>query len=204
MEYQMPTEKFMQGHKNFKHSFNENRDLYLKLADHGQHPKVLWIGCSDSRVFPEFIVNADTGDLFILRNIANVIPPSEAQDLGSSSVLEYAVLELKVEHIFVCGHTGCGGITALVKGMPNDSRVSDWLKYASKPKASNDANYNSDILEIIKDNILLQSEHLLTFDFIKENIDHLKIHKWLYDMHSGDISCYEDKKNCWIQLDQKI
>ncbi len=199
----MPLEKLIQGHQKFKKSFDENKELYLQLANRGQHPKVLWIGCSDSRVVPEFIVNADAGDLFVMRNIANIIPPSDAQDICTSSVLEYAVLELKVEHIIVCGHTGCGGITALVKGVPNDSKVYDWLKYAHKAKTSTNKNDKSNILEAIKNNILLQAEHLLSFDFIKNSMNNLKIHKWLYDMHSGDISYYEDKESKWIKVDQK-
>jgi len=197
----MVVEKLIQGNQEFVKTFKKEEELYQKLAQHGQHPKVLWIGCSDSRIVPEFIVNADAGDLFILRNIANIIPPCEANDLCSSSVLEYAVLELKVEHIVVCGHTGCGGITALVKGTPNNSRVSEWLKYASQKKAANDINVDSYILQSIKDNILLQSEHLLTFDFIKVNINNLSIHKWLYDMHSADISYYDDKESKWIKLE---
>jgi carbonic anhydrase len=197
----MVVEKLIQGNQEFVKTFEKEEELYQKLAQHGQHPKVLWIGCSDSRVVPEFIVNADAGDLFIIRNIANIIPPSDANDLCSSSVLEYALLELKVEHIVVCGHTGCGGITELVKGTPNNSRVSQWLRYASQKKAINDMNTDSYILQTIKDNILLQAEHLLTFDFIKEN-NNLTIHKWLYDMHSGDISYYYDKERKWIKLDE--
>ena len=200
----MKIENLIHGNNTFINSFKENNELYMKLADYGQHPKVLWIGCSDSRVVPEFIVNAKAGELFVLRNIANIIPPRDARDMSSSSVLEYAVLELRVEHIVVCGHTGCGGITALIKDMPNNSGVSDWLKYASKAKATNNTGDDPDILQTIKNNILLQAEHLLTFDFIKENINHLKIHKWLYDMHSGEISYYEDKESCWIKLIQKI
>jgi carbonic anhydrase len=198
----MIVEKLIQGNQEFVKTFKKEEELYQELAHHGQHPKVLWIGCSDSRVVPEFIVNADAGDLFVLRNIANIIPPCNANDLSSSSVLEYAVLELKVEHIVVCGHTGCGGITELVKGTPNNSRVSEWLKYASQKRAANDANPDSYILQSIKDNILLQSEHLLTFDFIKENSHNLSIHKWLYDMHSGDISYYDDKESIWIKLEK--
>lgn len=197
----MPTEKILHGHQKFRNSFLENKKLYLQLANKGQHPKVLWIGCSDSRVVPEFIVNADAGDLFVIRNIANIIPPKDAQDICTSSVLEYAVLELKVEHIVVCGHTGCGGITALVKGVPNDSKVSDWLKFAQKAKIP--TNNNSTVLETIKNNILLQAEHLLSFGFIKDNKNNLKIHKWLYDMHSGDISFFDEKENCWTILDHK-
>jgi len=194
----MPTEKVLHGHQKFKNSFDENKKLYLQLANQGQHPKVLWVGCSDSRVVPEFIVNADAGDLFVMRNIANIIPPSDAQDICTSSVLEYAMLELKVEHIVVCGHTGCGGITALVKGVPNDSKVSDWLKYAHKARAS--TNDNSSILETIKNNILMQAEHLISFDFIRANKNNVKIHKWLYDMHSGNISFFDEKKNCWTKI----
>ncbi|MDO9576757.1 MAG: carbonic anhydrase [Candidatus Cloacimonadales bacterium] len=187
--------KLIDGNKKFIEAFQTEQELYKSLADKGQHPKVLWVGCSDSRVVPEFIVNAKVGDLFVTRNIANIIPPAEADDSCTSSVLEYAVLHLEVKHIVICGHTGCGGITAVVKGTPKDTKIHEWLKHACQSKELTiDSNRNELVLNTIKDNILLQAENLLTFDYVKERFDQglLHIHKWLYDMNSGKISFFDD------------
>ncbi|NQT65878.1 MAG: hypothetical protein HQ554_06835 [FCB group bacterium] len=196
----MSLEKLAKGNAIFIDKFNDNEKLYLDLVENGQHPKVLWVGCSDSRVVPEFIVNANAGDLFVIRNIANIIPPKDAGESCTSSVLEYAVLELKVEHIIICGHTGCGGINAVLKGTPKDSKINEWLSYAfpAMEKAKN-SRIDSMELETIKENILLQAKNLLTFDYIekKHRKGELKIHKWLYSMNSGKISFFNDNNYKW-------
>jgi len=163
----------------------------------------MWVGCSDSRVVPEFIVKANAGDLFVTRNIANIIPPSDAKDSNSSSVLEYAVEHLHVEHIVICGHTGCGGINAMLQGIPQDSIINDWMKHAYKAKENAEQQNRGDLeINTIKANVLLQAEHLLSFSYVKEKVGRkqLKIHKWLYDMSSGKISFYDDHKNEWNLL----
>jgi len=199
----MPLENFKKGNNIFVDNFNKNKKLYDDLVKNGQHPKVLWVGCSDSRVVPEFTVNANAGDLFVIRNIANIIPPKDANDNCTSSVLEYAVMHLNIEHIIICGHTGCGGINALIDGTPKNTRIHDWLRYAylAKEKAKNSDADNLE-LETIKENIFLQANNLLTFDYIENryNNDEIKIHKWLYDMHSGKISFFDDEKQNWYLL----
>ncbi len=199
----MALEKMKKGNAVFTDKFKENEKLYHDLVENGQHPKVLWVGCSDSRVVPEFTVNANAGDLFVIRNIANIIPPKDADEICTSSVLEYAVLHLNVGHIVICGHTGCGGINALIDGTPEDSKIHDWLKYAHLAKeTAKNSGTNSLELETIKENIFLQANNLITFDYIekKQKKDEIKIHKWLYDMHTGKISFFDDFKKDWFPL----
>ena len=198
----MSLEKLKKGNATFIDKFKENKKLYHDLVENGQHPKVLWVGCSDSRVVPEFTVNANAGDLFVIRNIANIIPPKSANETCTSSVLEYAVMHLNVEHIVICGHTGCGGINALIDGTPKDSKIFDWLKHASPAKETAKSSGTVSLeLETIKENIFLQANNLMTFDYIekKQKKGEIKIHKWLYDMSSGKISFFNENNN-WILL----
>ncbi|MBN2016772.1 MAG: hypothetical protein JW794_01355 [Candidatus Cloacimonetes bacterium] len=192
----MNIEKLIQGNKDFIRKFSKEKELYLKLATKGQSPKVLWIGCSDSRVVPEFIVNAKAGELFVVRNIANIVPPQSANDRNMSTILEYAILHLKVEHIVICGHTCCGGITSLVKETSSDSNISAWLRYA-RPALSSKKDTSESIKETIENNILLQVENLLSYDLIRKNQKNIKIHKWLYDIHTGALLHHDDNINCW-------
>lgn len=200
----MYLEKLTRGHAKFLESFDKEKEFYLDLAVNGQHPKVLWIGCSDSRVVPEFVVNAKAGELFVMRNIANVIPPREADVACVGSVLEYAVEHLEVEHIIVCGHTHCGGITACVNGIEPGNHVHDWLRFAQPAiaKAKGD-NKEDRILFSIKENVILQQENLLSYDYIKSKIEegNLKIHLWLYDLCNGRISWFDKKQKEWLNLD---
>ncbi|HEX38268.1 MAG TPA: hypothetical protein ENG70_05380 [Candidatus Cloacimonetes bacterium] len=191
--------KLLEGHKRFKIEFDEKQKLYQSLVENGQCPKILWIGCSDSRVIPEKIVDAEPGELFVIRNIANIIPPAKANDLCSSAVLEYAVVHLEVEHIVICGHTGCGGITELCMGVSGNSSICKWLRFAKDATSSSDP---GDIENTIKRNILLQEEHLKTFDFIIEREKEITIHKWLYDMKSGDITIFDNVTKRWIDVDK--
>jgi len=199
----MALEKMSIGNAEFLNDFKVNKKLYDELVSQGQHPKVLWIGCSDSRVVPEFIVNAEAGDLFVTRNIANIIPPAQANDNCTSSVLEYAVLHLNVEHVIICGHTGCGGITAVVKGPPKNTKIEEWLQHACMAKQTAENPYGEFlILDTIKENILLQAQNLLTFDYIENKVTskELQIHNWLYDMSSGKISYYHENQAKWVSL----
>jgi len=201
----LPTSLLIDGHQNFKNEFKENEELFVRLAKEGQSPKVLWIGCSDSRIIPEKIMGANPGDIFTHRNIANIIPPTNSGENCTSSVIEYAVKHLKVEHIVICGHTECGGIKAVLSGGldSDDKALLDWLKYAQPAKdklQQNNPDSEPDYLDTIKQNVLLQKENLLKYEYIK-NITQsgdLKIHSWLYDLHSGTISVYNN--NSWQNL----
>ncbi|MEW6437328.1 MAG: carbonic anhydrase [Pseudomonadota bacterium] len=109
--------RLIEGYEVFLHGrFRREQGHYRELADRGQSPKVLLIGCCDSRAAPEVIFDADPGEIFVLRNIANLIPPYEpdSERHGTSAALEYAIKVLKVPHVVVMGHAMCGGIRAYV------------------------------------------------------------------------------------------
>jgi len=201
----LPTSLLIDGHQNFKNEFKENEELFVRLAKEGQSPKVLWIGCSDSRVIPEKIMGANPGEIFTHRNIANIIPPTNSGENCTSSVIEYAVKHLKVEHIVICGHTECGGIKAVLSDEidSDDKALLNWLKYAKPAKEKlqqNNPDKEPDYLDTIKQNVLLQKENLLKYEYIKNitQSNDLKIHAWLYDLHSGTISVYNN--NSWQNL----
>ncbi|MGP8233085.1 MAG: carbonic anhydrase [Methylovirgula sp.] len=110
--------RLIEGYEVFlRGRFRREQDRYRELADYGQSPKVLLIGCCDSRVSPEVIFDADPGEIFVLRNIANLIPPyaPDGERHGTSAALEYAVKVLKVAHIVIMGHAMCGGVRAYVE-----------------------------------------------------------------------------------------
>lgn len=200
----LPTEKLIQGHENFLEEFKKNKNFFLELAEKGQYPKVFWIGCSDSRVNPELIMGAQPGDIFVVRNIANIIPPKNSGVNCAASALEYAVTVLHVSHVVICGHTDCGGIKAILAQQPSleDSVINHWLKHAHPAKEralTKQPAEESCSLEIIKENVILQKEHLLTYDHVDElyKSGKLKIHQLLYNLHTGTISAYKEEKNSW-------
>ena len=133
----MPTAKILSGIGRFRDHYQQNLTLFERLATQGQAPAVLWIGCSDSRVVPEVITSAEPGELFVLRNIANVIPPYGTGETSAGAAIEYAIRHLHVSHAVVCGHTDCGGIKALGKplDMGHEPHVVRWLEHA-RPAAT--------------------------------------------------------------------
>lgn len=184
-------------------SFAEEADLMEKLA-HGQSPQVLYIGCSDSRIMPSRLLGAAPGDVFVVRNIANVVPPADAPAPGVGAVLEYAIMHIGVRHIVVCGHSFCGGIQAL--DLPPDEHEPDlgrWLAYARAAKdrvpekLKGHARYNA----TIEANVLLQVEHLMTYPYIKEAVEasELEIHPWVYDFRSGRVRIYDEVASIFVE-----
>ena len=111
------------GFKNFRNNyFDKERQFFNRLIKRGQHPKIMVISCSDSRVDPAIVFNARAGELFVVRNVANLVPPYEPDDgyHGVSAAIEYAVRDLKVKDIVILGHAFCGGITALCSACKNE------------------------------------------------------------------------------------
>lgn len=181
--------------------FIEHRDLLQTLANEGQDPKALFIGCSDSRVLPEHMFQTKPGELFMLRNIANVVPPYTQTEIGIVSILEFAIITLKVPNVIVCGHTDCGGIQALdididMMRMPALSR---WLDLA-RP-AQRDVDFSGKSLSaeerhvaIVAQNVLNQLRNLQSYPFIREAIsaNQLALHGWVYDVFRQQVSYYDE------------
>ncbi len=172
--------KLLAGFKRFKGSyFEENNPLYGKLSSAGQSPKILIIGCSDSRVDPALLSSASPGDLFVVRNVANLVPPYETSSgfHGVSSAIEFAVSNLKVETVIVLGHRQCGGIRALVQSEASNpgSFVQKWVRIASAAKDRVLAKYpNASEDEICAhcetEAIITSIENLKTFPFVREAV----------------------------------
>jgi len=174
--------------------FTPNIDYYKELAG-GQHPNTLWITCSDSRLQSGHITQARAGELFIQRNIGNIVP---IHDWNFATVLEYAVMHLKVKDVVICGHSKCGAIRAL-DHESNDSYIPLWLNNAREAKERVDAKIKKPVTELEKEeryklieqeNVRLQIEHLYTYPLLKKAVAEKKVdvHGLYYDLATGVLS----------------
>lgn len=200
----MPTRKLISGYREFREKFESEHEVFERLAEEGQNPKVLWIGCCDSRVVPELITGADPGELFDVRNIANIVPPAPTIASATGAAIEYAVIHLEVTHIVVCGHTECGGIKALEAPPPVESEphIASWLELAmpARERVMERGVAADDVyLETIKTNVLMQCENLRTYPCViaGERGGKLTLHPWLYDLHTGEISEFDEQSGTW-------
>lgn len=172
--------RLIAGFKRFRHKyFDGDNSIYRKLSESGQTPKTLVIGCSDSRVDPAILTSASPGELFVIRNVANLVPPFEDGDgfHGVSSAIEFAVVNLKVENIVVLGHQQCGGIRALMNGVTNaqPSFIARWVSIADEAKQIVLKNYPGDDSNALCSRCELESirvsiRNLRTFPFIQDAI----------------------------------
>ena len=149
----------------------------------GQEPDTLFITCSDSRVVPDLLVSTEPGDLFVMRNVGNLIPPAGAGghstgDVSEASAIEYAVLALGVRNIVVCGHSGCGAMKATLagKGIPGAPNLDRWLAHARgarerlEREGPLDATFSPHD-QLSQLNVLVQLEHLMTYPAVRERVD---------------------------------
>ena len=199
--------KLIDGAINFRQDFfEEHRKLYHNLQS-SQNPHTLFITCSDSRVLPDLITSSMPGELFIVRNIANMVPSFSNSDeyLTVPSAIEYAVNVLKVKNIIVCGHSNCGGIGALykspevMKGLPYTNK---WLELGIKVKEKalkiSENDKTIDLQELTeKINIVEQLEHLMTYPYINKSYNDgiLSIMGWYYKIETGEIFNYNKSKD---------
>lgn len=214
----MNTKEFANGNGLFKDIyFKKHEQELLELADNGQAPKALFIGCSDSRVVPNLILQAKPGDLFIIRNVGNLVPPHKPNDdlHSTASAIEYAVSILNVEDIIVCGHSDCGAIKHLFEPKTKQESsliyINNWLKLAEKAKSmalvSLGPNaHKTDIVRTTeKLSIITQLDNLMTYPQIKKRLEDetLYIHGWYYDVKSGNIDYYDPETYQFVPLESK-
>ncbi|MBN2392468.1 MAG: carbonic anhydrase [Anaerolineae bacterium] len=185
--------------------FETDAALMAELAQ-GQHPSLLYIGCSDSRILPSHILDAHPGTVFTTRNIANIVPPYAAMqqgEMGTAAVLEYAVMHLHVTDIVVCGHSNCGGMQALANVETLEPGLRQWLQYAPDVRLRVPAEGNAalGLDALIEANVLLQLEHLRSYPFIAEaeQAGTLCLHGWVYDLASERVRAYEAEGSCFVE-----
>jgi carbonic anhydrase len=201
-------DKLITGVKAFQEKiYSKNKELFKELSEK-QEPEVLFITCSDSRVDPCLITQTQPGDLFICRNAGNIVPPHSSATGAITSSIEYAVSVLKVRHIVICGHTGCGVMTAAmnpetVKELPH---VSNWLSLCSAAQARVRGRHKTigdqHLLEMTEENVLLQLKHLETHPSVAEKMaaGTLELHGWIYGIADGSVNCYDSEQKAFIPI----
>ena len=191
----------------------EERDLFAQLAQ-GQRPEVLFVACSDSRVVPNLFASKNPGDLFALRNIGNLIPPScsTQEDNSASAVIEFAVFCLNVSDIIICGHSECGAMQALTQGIDTHScsHLACWLKHGEESlKKVRDGfvldRSMSEHNQVSQVNVLQQMEHIATYSFVKERMEkkQLRVHGWWFDIAKAEVYYYKPEAGKFILIDEK-
>lgn len=194
-------EKLLSGiHKFQADVFVPNREFFRKLVD-GQHPQALFITCSDSRMVPDLICQTDPGDLFVLRNAGNIVPPyTPSAASGEAATIEYAIRGLGVRNIVVCGHTRCGAMQAVMEPSCTASmpRVRQWLEHAQAGAEIVCSCYNHLSGEprakvLVQENVLVQVENLRTHPAVAAALaaGELKLHAWVYKMETGEVFVYD-------------
>ena len=196
--------EYAEGNKLFKTYFKKNKESLLNLVEKGQAPKALFIGCSDSRVIPDMIIQSNPGDLFVIRNVGNFVPPfSPDEDFhATASGIEYAVSVLNVGEIIICGHTHCGACQHLFEDIddtPNLIHTKKWLELGESAKKSAilSLGINAPQEELLrlteKLSVIKQIENILTYPNVKERFEanDLHIHGWYYDVETGNIEYYD-------------
>ncbi len=205
-------EKLYKGIYEFKEShFKKEKDFFKRLSE-GQTPEVLFITCSDSRVDPNLVTQSKPGELFIVRNVGNIIPPYDSiKDKNSvAAAIEFAVLGLKVKDIIVCGHSNCGAMQALYKDdseFANMPHLKEWLKIAL-PVKHVVANFYPSISPVScqriteEENILMQLKNIQTYPFVAQALEqgNLYLHGWYYDIGTGSICAYNPNKDMFEEI----
>lgn len=178
----------------------QQRALLNQVAQQGQAPQALFIGCADSRIMPEHLLGLKPGEIFMLRNVANIVPTYHQTEIGIVSTLEFAVLNLAVPHIIVCGHTDCGGIKGLDEliDMSRQPALSRWLDLARPSQRDvdftmRDLSAEARHLAIVERNVVNQLGNIKSYPFIRERLEthQLCLHGWVYHLETQQFSVYD-------------
>jgi carbonic anhydrase len=210
--------KLIQGIVDFRERLlPEYAQRFRELAQH-QDPDVLLVTCSDSRIVPELLASTDPGDLFVMRNVGNLVPPATAAgvstgDVSEASAIEYSVLVLNVSHVVVCGHSECGAMKAALAGqpMPETPNLANWLHHASSavfrleqegpldPRLSR-PNQLSQL------NVLVQLEHLASYPIVRQRIAEGTLHLsgWWFNIATGEVSAYDRESRTFEAIDRQF
>ena len=194
--------KMLQGYQAFRKKYAlGDKSVMGYLSHHGQKPNIMVVACCDSRVDPGLILQCDPGDLFVVRNVANIIPPYEKDEAhhGTSAALEFGVRLLEVKHLILLGHSQCGGIQALLNNDDANKNdfITNWVSLIKTQANPNDAD------DYAKSALNQSYLNCLTFPWIKEKVtqEKLFIHLWFFDIKMGQIFTYSDAEKEYQPLD---
>lgn len=194
--------KMMRGYQEFREKYvHGDKSIMEYLSWHGQQPQVMVVACCDSRVDPALILQCDPGDLFVVRNVANIVPPYEKDEAhhGTSAALEFGIRFLKVKHLVLLGHSQCGGIQNLLscKHSNHNDFITNWVSIIN-----DDDDKSMGVDEYARLAIKKSWQNCLTFPWIREKMDagELAIHMWYFDIKTGSISAYSEDKGAYELL----
>lgn len=191
-----------------RHVFPDNQELFSSLAK-GQSPHTLFITCADSRVVPEMITQTQPGELFVCRNIGNIVPGYGEMLGGVSAVVEYAVMALGVQLIVVCGHTDCGAMKGLCNGTAslNMPTVEAWLRNAEAARSvvmTRQTEHTDTVQALVEENVKLQLMHLRTHPSVAARLaeGRLELQGWIYDIEHGQVRIFHEGEGRFESLDE--
>jgi carbonic anhydrase len=206
--------EYMYKNRDFQENYVKNNNQKLEdLAQKGQTPQALFIGCVDSRMLPNLITDTGPGDMLVVRNVGNFVSPHDEkkEDTSVASAIEFAVKVLDVKEIIICGHTQCGAIYTIYSDLDETTfpYLSSWLKQGDRLQTYIDEKYGAfESREMLlrtaeKVSVQLQLENLLTYPFVQEKIQEgsLKIHGWIYDIQTGGLSYYDDEERVFKSIE---
>ncbi|MGA1263927.1 MAG: carbonic anhydrase [Prochlorothrix sp.] len=200
--------QLIRGLDKFRKTYVTEHQELLEQLSHGQTPRVLFITCSDSRVAPNLITSTDVGELFVIRNAGNIVPPFGAANGGEGGTIEYAISALGIKQVIICGHSHCGAMKGLLKlnklqaDMP---LVYDWLQHAQATRRLVLDNYpdqtGEELIEtLVAENVLVQIENLKTYPVVRAKLHQgqLRIYGWIYEIESGEVLAYDAKTHTYL------
>jgi carbonic anhydrase len=206
--------RLISGMREYRENVFPPRRAQLEELTSGQRPSTLFITCSDSRILPHMLTQTEPGELFVLRNAGNLVPPATAALCGEAATIEYAVQALKVEDVIVCGHSHCGAIAGLLRPelLEGLSTVEKWLQHAesvcreiAEQKLESDG--EDDLLSTaIKANVLVQLKHLRTYPAVAEAEarGELRLHGCFYRFETGDVAVFDDSRRRFASIDEVV
>lgn len=209
----MPFRKLIDGYREFhKLYFKGQSDTYAHLVQEGQKPEALVIACSDSRIDPAIVTGSGPGDIFVVRNVAAIVPPYEKDNRhhGTSAAMEFAVKALKVKRIVVMGHSLCGGVQALADKEVNADAfdfIGPWMNIGEPARQAVEKSL-ADAPEAIRQKALEQAviltslKNLMTFPWVAERVNDgsLKLHGWYFDLTTGELSEYDPETSLFTNV----
>lgn len=206
-------ERIIEGVKKFRsQEYPRNSAFFHRLASKQQKPIALFITCADSRIHPNLITQTDPGDLFILRNAGNIVPPYGSVVAGEAATIEYAIEVLNIPNIIVCGHSQCGAMQALISNESIDQlpAVSDWFQHAEVTRRIVQQKYATlagaeKAIAATEQNVLVQLNNLTTHPAVAAGIATGRVHTfgWYYDIGSGCIMQYNPLVGEFEELGQE-
>lgn len=195
--------------RNFQEDyFPRHQQRFQDLVAQGQHPKTLFIGCSDSRLVPYLLTGAMPGELFLVRNVGAFVPPyDQSHGLhGTMAAIEFAVLSLKVEHIIVCGHSHCGAIRTAYEGAPEEAvALKAWLRLADEAllpvQPTREALHRTEQRAVV-----LQLERLMDYPMVRREVEagQLTLHGWHYVIENGEVHVFDAERGAFVPAAESL